>query len=67
VAGLSGRTDSRTLRNKLVEQYMHLVKYNAERNLGTPCRMVVELDDLSSAGIFGLMDAIDRLRPRVAA
>ncbi|CAN5550636.1 FliA/WhiG family RNA polymerase sigma factor [soil metagenome] len=46
------------LRNKLVEQYMHLVKYNAER-IWARLPDGVELDDLSSAGIFGLMDAID--------
>jgi RNA polymerase sigma factor for flagellar operon FliA len=46
------------LRNRLVEQYMHLVKYNAER-IWARLPDGVELDDLSSAGIFGLMDAID--------
>jgi RNA polymerase sigma factor for flagellar operon FliA len=46
------------LRNKLVEQYLHLVKYNAER-IWARLPDGVELDDLTSAGIFGLMDAID--------
>src|SRR5438445_5894740 len=46
------------LRNRLVEQYLPLVKYNGERNWAR-LPEGVELDDLVSAGIFGLMDAID--------
>jgi RNA polymerase sigma factor for flagellar operon FliA len=46
------------LRNRLVEQYLHLVKYNGER-IWARLPDGVELDDLISAGIFGLMDAID--------
>ena len=46
------------LRNILVERYLHLVKYNAER-IWARLPDGVELDDLISAGIFGLMDAID--------
>jgi RNA polymerase sigma factor for flagellar operon FliA len=46
------------LRNQLVEQYLHLVRYNAER-IHKKLPHVVELDDLVSAGVFGLMDAID--------
>ena len=46
------------LRNKLVEQYLPLVKYNAER-IWARLPDGVELDDLISAGVFGLMDAID--------
>ncbi len=46
------------LRNVLMEHYLHLVRYNAERvHVKLPDE--VELDDLMSAGIFGLMDAID--------
>ena len=45
------------LRNILMENYLHLVRYNAERiHIKLPDE--VELDDLMSAGIFGLMDAI---------
>ncbi len=46
------------LRNKLVEKYMPLVRYNGER-IRSRLPEGVELDDLISAGIFGLMDAID--------
>jgi RNA polymerase sigma factor for flagellar operon FliA len=46
------------LRNRLVEQYMPLVKYNGER-IWARLPDGVELDDLISAGIFGLMDAIE--------
>jgi len=37
------------LRNRLVERYLPLVKYNAERIWQTPPRGV-DLDDLISAG-----------------
>src|SRR5437762_12858315 len=46
------------LRNRLVEMYLPLVKYNAER-IWARLPDGVELDDLISAGIFGLMDAIN--------
>jgi RNA polymerase sigma factor for flagellar operon FliA len=46
------------LRNHLVETYLPLVKYNAER-IWSRLPDGVELDDLISAGVFGLMDAID--------
>jgi RNA polymerase sigma factor for flagellar operon FliA len=46
------------LRNRLVEQYLPLVKYNGER-IWARLPEGVELDDLISAGVFGLMDAID--------
>lgn len=46
------------LRNRLVERYLPLVKYNGER-IWSRLPEGVELDDLISAGIFGLMDAID--------
>src|SRR5271169_271745 len=45
-------------RNRLVERYLSLVKYNAER-IWARLPDGVELDDLISAGVFGLMDAID--------
>ena len=40
-----------------MENYLHLVRYNAER-IHVKLPDEVELDDLMSAGIFGLMDAI---------
>ncbi len=49
---------NRHLRNLLVEQYLPLVKYNGER-IWARLPEGVELDDLISAGVFGLMDAID--------
>src|SRR2546421_3030864 len=45
------------LRNQLVENYLPLVKYNAER-IWSRLPDGVELDDLISAGVFGLRDAI---------
>ena len=53
------RTEPTTeLRNRLVERFLPLVKYNAER-IWARLPDGVELDDLISAGVFGLMDAID--------
>ncbi len=49
---------NRDLRNRLVERYLPLVKYNGER-IWSRLPEGVELDDLISAGVFGLMDAID--------
>src|SRR5258708_5464735 len=46
------------LRNQLVELYLPLVKYNAER-IWARLPDGVDLDDLISAGVFGLMDAIE--------
>jgi len=50
--------NNQQLRNKLVELYLPLVKYNGER-IWSRLPEGVELDDLISAGVFGLMDAID--------
>lgn len=52
------RTRDLALRNTLMEHYLPLVRYNAER-IGAKLPDEVECDDLISAGIFGLMDAID--------
>jgi RNA polymerase sigma factor for flagellar operon FliA len=46
------------LRNRLIELYLPLVRYNGER-IWSRLPDGVELDDLVSAGTFGLMDAID--------
>ena len=51
-------TASDELRNFLIEQYLHLVKSTAERmHMRLPGE--VDVEDLMSAGLFGLMDAID--------
>src|SRR5688572_25699016 len=49
---------NKMLRNRLVEQYLPLVKYNGER-IWSRLPEGVDLDDLISAGVFGLMDAIN--------
>jgi RNA polymerase sigma factor for flagellar operon FliA len=49
---------NKDLRNRLVERYLPLVKYNGER-IWARLPDGVDLDDLISAGVFGLMDAID--------
>ena len=49
-------------RNLLMEHYRNIVKYSADR-LHSKLPDKVELDDLVSAGIFGLMDAIDAFDP----
>ena len=46
------------LRNILIERYLPLVRYNAER-VWAKLPEGVDLNDLISAGVFGLMDAID--------
>ena len=49
---------SEELRNRLIENYLQLVRYNAER-VWSKLPEGVDLNDLISAGVFGLMDAID--------
>ena len=46
------------LRNFFMERFLHLVRYNAER-IYQRLPDEVDLEDLMSAGLFGLMDAID--------
>lgn len=46
------------LRNRLIEQYFPLVRYNAER-VWAKLPDGVDLNDMISAGVFGLMDAIE--------
>ena len=46
------------LRNTLMERYLSLVRYNAER-VWSKLPDGVDLNDLISAGVFGLMDAIE--------
>ena len=48
----------RLVRNVLMENYLPIVKYNAER-ISAKLPDDIDQDDLISAGIFGLMDAIE--------
>jgi RNA polymerase sigma factor for flagellar operon FliA len=52
------KTKDENLRNLLIERYMPLVRNISERLLSTLPKSI-ELDDLTSAGVFGLIDAID--------
>jgi RNA polymerase sigma factor for flagellar operon FliA len=52
------KTGDQNLRDVLLETYLPLVRTIAERVLQTLPKSI-ELDDLQSAGVFGLMDAID--------
>jgi RNA polymerase sigma factor for flagellar operon FliA len=54
--------DIEKLRNVLMERHYPLVRYIAERLLQTLPKSI-ELDDLVSAGLFGLMDAIRGFDP----
>ncbi len=56
------KTHDDCYRNLLMEHYRDLVKYCAER-LHSKLPDKVDLDDLISAGIFGLMDAINAFDP----
>ncbi len=49
-------------RNMLIEQYLPTVRHVAERIVPTLPRSV-EIDDLTSAGVFGLIDAINGFDP----
>jgi RNA polymerase sigma factor for flagellar operon FliA len=52
------RTASEDIRNFLIENYLDIVRYTAERmHMRLPGE--VDVEDLMSAGLFGLMDAID--------
>lgn len=52
------KSSDQELRNLLMENYLPLVRYNAER-IHAKLPDEVDVEDLMSAGIFGLMDAID--------
>ena len=56
------KTHDDCFRNLLIENYRNIVRYSAER-LHSKLPDKVELDDLVSAGNFGLMDAIDAFDP----
>ncbi|MEM7681097.1 MAG: FliA/WhiG family RNA polymerase sigma factor [Planctomycetota bacterium] len=52
------KSPSEPVRNQLMEYYLPLVRYNAER-VHAKLPDEVDVEDLMSAGVFGLMDAID--------
>ena len=52
------KNQTEDLRNYLMEKFLPLVRYNAER-IHTRLPDEVDVEDLMSAGLFGLMDAID--------
>lgn len=52
------KTSNPALRNELMEMYLPVVQFIAERLLLTLPRSI-DVEDLKSAGVFGLMDAID--------
>lgn len=56
------KTHDKQYRNLLMQNYVYLVKCTAER-LYTKLPDKVDVDDLISAGIFGLMDALDAFDP----
>ncbi len=52
------KSQSTELKNNLLERYLHIVRYTADR-LHMKLPQQVDVEDLYSAGLFGLMDAID--------
>ncbi len=58
----NGQEERELIRNQLIATYYHLVRYTAER-MRTRLPAEVEVDDLISAGLFGLMDAINAYDP----
>ncbi len=52
------KSPSCELRNSLIQHFMHIVRFNAER-IHAKLPTEVELDDLVSAGMFGMIDAIE--------
>ena len=52
------KSQTQDLRNYLMEKFLPLVRYNAER-IYARLPDEVDIEDLMSAGLFGLMDAID--------
>ncbi len=53
------KSHSRRTRNRLVERYLPLVRYIAER-VKAKLPNTVQVEDLTSAGVFGLLDAIEK-------
>ena len=52
------KTNATEIRSFLIQNYLEIVRYTAERmHMRLPAE--VDVDDLMSSGVFGLMDAID--------
>ncbi len=62
VKGPEFKSELEQIRNVLMERHYPLVKYIAERLLQTLPKSI-QIDDLISAGLFGLMDAIRGFDP----
>src|SRR5687768_16257494 len=56
------RRNDQQLRNKLIELYLPLVRAHGER-IWSRLPDGVDRDDLASAGVFGLMSAVDAFDP----
>ena len=56
------RTESTAVRDTLIEKYLYLVRYVAGK-MAMSVPPSVEIDDLVSAGVVGLMDAIGKYDP----
>ena len=56
------RTEDLILRNQLLEKYLPLVRYIAERMLAK-LPQNIQVDDLESAGVLGLLDAVRGFDP----
>jgi RNA polymerase sigma factor for flagellar operon FliA len=54
-----GRTKSQEIRNTLAEEYLPIVRFVADRMMERLPHNV-QVEDLCSAGVFGLLDAIDK-------
>ncbi len=55
-------TESATVRGKLIQNYLYLVRYVAGK-MAMSVPPSVEIDDLVSAGVVGLMDAVGKFDP----
>ncbi len=51
------KNPTQDMRNELIEIYLHIVKFNAER-VHSKLPAEVDVNDLMQAGLFGLMDSI---------
>src|SRR5687768_12980540 len=56
------KSGAQAVRNQLIENYLPLVRNHAER-LKAKLPGVVQVDDLTTAGVLGLMDAIEQFDP----